>query len=223
VDAGLRFLFLSAASFVAASLAGRFIGHIPAKWLIGPGFLVLGVGLLLLIGIDPSDGWTHLIPGLTVAGFGVGMINVPLASTAVGVVSADRSGMASGVNSTFRQVGIATGIAALGSIFSHEVASHITSRLAGTSAAGSSGQIADAVTGGQVGAAIQAAPPETRQQIADAATASFIDALNHIGVIAAVIAFSAGLLCLILIRQKDFVVQGSPQAEEARPEAVVAG
>ena len=43
--------------------------------------------------------------------------------------------MACGVNSTFRQVGIATGIAALGSIFSHQVADGIHSGLAGTPAA----------------------------------------------------------------------------------------
>ena len=52
---------------------------------------------------------------------------------------------------------------------------------------------------------IAAAPNGTGQSIADAATASFIDALNHIGLIAAVIAFTAGVLCLVLIRQKDFV------------------
>ena len=63
--------------------------------------------------------WTHLIPGFIVAGIGAGLVNVPLASTAVGVVEPARAGMASGINSTFRQVGIATGVAALGAIFSH--------------------------------------------------------------------------------------------------------
>ena len=75
-----------------------------------------------------TSDWTHLIPGLIVAGLGIGLINVPLASTAVGVVRPERSGMASGVNSTFRQVGIATGIAALGSIFAHQVADGIHAR-----------------------------------------------------------------------------------------------
>ena len=83
---------------------------------------MLGVGLLLIHGIEVDSSWTHLIPGLLVSGIGVGMINTPLASTAVGVVTVDRSGMASGINSTFRQVGIATGIAVLGTIFAHQVA-----------------------------------------------------------------------------------------------------
>ena len=41
-------------------------------------------------------------------------------------------------------------------------------------------------------------------------TSAVVDSLNHITLIAAVIAFVAGALCLVLIRQKDFVVRGGP-------------
>ncbi len=128
VGTGVRLLFLSGASFVVAAVAGRLTEKVPAKWLIGPGFLLLGVGLLLLWGIEPDSSWTGLIPGLIVTGVAIGLINPPLASTAVGVVSTDRAGMASGVNSTFRQVGIATGIAALGSIFGNQISSTVRER-----------------------------------------------------------------------------------------------
>jgi EmrB/QacA subfamily drug resistance transporter len=221
VDTGVRFLFLSGASFVAAAVAGRLTEHVPARWLIGPGFLVLGVGLVLLLGIDPDSSWTHLIPGLVVSGLGVGLINPPLASTAVGVVSPRQAGVASGVNSTFRQVGIATGIATLGSIFSHQVADSVTANLAGTPVAGQSDRIAAAITGGQVDAVVQAAPPAAQQGIAEAATASFVDALNYIGTIAAVTAFVVGVLCLVLIRQQDFV--GEDTERTAEPETVTTG
>jgi len=70
--------------------------------------------------------WTHLVPGLLVAGLGIGMVNSPLASTAVGIVSP--AGMASGISTTFRQVGIATGIALLGTLFSSQVKSPARSR-----------------------------------------------------------------------------------------------
>jgi EmrB/QacA subfamily drug resistance transporter len=122
VGTGVRLLFLSAAAFVVAAVAGRLTSVVPARWLIAPGFGLLALGLFLMSGIETDSEWTHLIPGLIVTGAGVGLINTPLASTAVGVVAPERAGMASGVNSTFRQVGIATGIAALGSIFSHQVA-----------------------------------------------------------------------------------------------------
>ncbi len=214
VETGVRFLFLSGASFVAAAIAGRLTQTVPAKWLIGPGFLILGVGLLLVLGIEPGSSWTHLVPGLLVSGVGIGMINPPLASTAVAVVSPERAGMASGVNSTFRQVGIATGIAMLGSIFSHEVSDGVSTGLKGTPVADQSDRIAAAITGGQVDRVVAAAPEQFRDRIADLATSSFVDALNHITTIAAVMAFAAGVLCLFLIRQKDFVVPGGPPAAE---------
>ena len=116
--------------------------------------------------------------------------------------------MASGINSTFRQVGIATGIAVLGTIFSHQVADGIRDGLAGTPAADQSDQIAAAVTGGQTDAVLQAAPAGVRDQLAAVATSSFVDALNHITVIAMVLAFAAAALCFVLIRQQDFVQQG---------------
>ena len=62
------------------------------------------------------------------------MVNPPLASTAVGVVTPQRSGMASGVNTTFRQIGIATGIAVYGSIFASSLQNKLGSALAGTPA-----------------------------------------------------------------------------------------
>ncbi|MGB3827676.1 MAG: MFS transporter [Ornithinimicrobium sp.] len=205
IEAGLRLLFLSVASFFAATIAGRLTAKVPVKWLIAPGFLTLGVGLSLLLLIDAESSWTALIPGLTVSGIAVGMINVPLASTAVGVVATDRAGMASGANSTFRQVGIATGIAALGSIFSRIVTADITEQLAGTPAAAQADQIASAVTGGQVQRVVEMAPASAKDLIEQVATVGFVDALNQIIVIAAAIAFVAAILCFVLIRQEDFV------------------
>jgi EmrB/QacA subfamily drug resistance transporter len=205
VATGVRFLFLSGASFVAAAVAGRLTERVPTKLLIGPGFLVLSAGLFLMLGIDAHTGWQHLIPGMLVSGLGIGLINPPLASTAVGVVTPDRSGMASGVNSTFRQVGIATGIAALGSIFSTRISDGITSRLTGSQAAPYSGKVAEGVTGGQLGAVVAHVPAGARSQVRAAAVDSFTHALDHIILIAAVIALAGGLLSLVLIRKRDFI------------------
>ena len=76
-------------------------------------------------GITLARPWTTLLPGFIVGGIGIGLVNAPLASTAVSVVEPRRAGMASGINNTFRQVGIATGIAALGAIFQSRIASHL--------------------------------------------------------------------------------------------------
>ncbi|WP_051706354.1 MFS transporter [Nocardioides aequoreus] len=217
VETGVRFLFLSAASFVAAVAAGRLTEKVPVKWLIAPGFLLLGTGLLLLRGLTTESAWTHLIPGMVVCGLAIGMINPPLASTAVGVVPVERSGMASGVNSTFRQVGIATGIAALGSIFAQQVTDAVRPALASAVPSGDAldGLVA-ALSGGQVRAAAEAAGTRGGSAAADlvtqVGTTGVVDALNHITLISAVVAYVCGALCLVLIRQRDFVVRGEAPA-----------
>jgi len=68
------------------------------------------------------------------------------------------------------------------------------------------------VTGGQSEPVIQAAPPGVRDQLASVATSSFVDALNHITVIAMVVAFVCAAVCFATIRQQDFVQQGPPAA-----------
>jgi len=132
IEIGVRFLVLSVPIFFTAAIAGRLSERVPPRLLIGPGFALVGVSLLLMRGIEPGMDWTHLIPGFIVAGVGAGLVNVPLASTAVGVVEPARAGMASGINSTLRQVGIATGVAALGAIF----ASHASETARGPAALG---------------------------------------------------------------------------------------
>ncbi len=118
---GVRLMYISGAVLVAATVAGRLSSRVPVRLLIGPGLIIVGVSLLLMRGLNAGSSWTHLIPGMIVGGIGIGLVNPPLASTAVGVVPPQRAGMASGINSTFRQVGIATGIALLGTLFSNHV------------------------------------------------------------------------------------------------------
>jgi EmrB/QacA subfamily drug resistance transporter len=139
LQAGVRFLPLTLAIFLTAGIAGRLSARVSTRLLIAPGFVLIGVGLLLMRGLTPASDWTHLLPGMIVAGIGAGLVNVPLASTAVGVVDPSRAGMASGINSTFRQIGIATGVAALGAIF----AAHLPGGTGGLATPAAAGGVVD--------------------------------------------------------------------------------
>ena len=209
---GLRLLVLSAGILATSVIAGRLTERVPIRWLISPGLLLVGVGLLLMRGLDTSTQWTHLIPGLIVAGCGVGLVNPPLASTAIGVVTPDRAGMASGINSTFRQIGIATGIALLGTLFSSKVKDEVTAALAGTPYASHASQLATAV---QAGASSQVVDGLRKQHMTKVAnlvqstsTDAFAQGLDHILLVAAIIVLASGVVALATIRNKDFVQQG---------------
>jgi len=217
LETGLRFLPTTLLSFFVAPLAGRLSDRLPVRAFLGGGLALVGVGLLLLSGIDTRDDWTTLLPGFICTGIGVGLINPPLASAAVGVVHPSRSGMASGINSTFRQVGIATGIAALGAVFQARVTSRIGDAVAGTPVAGQAKQLGEAVASSGAGPVVAAVPPPARQAVAAAARQAFIGGLNEILVIAAVVAFVGAVLSFALVRERDFIKAGD-QPPLGRPE-----
>jgi hypothetical protein len=166
------------------------------------GLAFVGVGLLEMRGISPDSEWTTLLPGFLLTGFGIGLTNPGIASTAIGVVSAARSGMASGINSTFRQVGIATGVAGLGAVFQSQINSHLAS-LAPNAPPGLDEVVA---AGGS-----RAVPPE----FGDAATGAFVAAFNDILLIGAIVLFAGSVLTFALVRRRDFVAAPAPEAEPA--------
>jgi EmrB/QacA subfamily drug resistance transporter len=205
---GVRLMVISVCVLVTATVAGRLTSRVPVRLLIGPGLLLVGVGLLLMRGLNATSSWTHLIPGMIAAGLGVGLVNPPLASTAVGVVPPQRAGMASGINSTFRQVGIATGIALLGTLFSNKVSNDVISGIAGVRGlAGQATQIATAVKSGQIGNVISHLPGPARRSAELVVRSAFTTGLNQILLVAAVIALVSAVISLAAIRSRDFAQQ----------------
>jgi predicted MFS family arabinose efflux permease len=207
LQAGLRLLPISMASFVVAPIAGRASERVPARALIGGGLLMCSAGLALYTLLDAGSGWTALLPGLIVSGVGIGLVNPPLASVAIGVAPQERSGMASGVNNTFRQVGIATGIALLGTLFANQVQSHVRDGLSGTPLASHADQVSAALQNGQSSRLLHQLPPHRAQLVAHVARASFTSGLDHILLVGAIISLVSGVLAFALIRNKDLVQQ----------------
>ena len=217
LEAGLRFLPLTVLSFVVAPISGRLLGRVPARAMMGTGLILVGLGLILMHGMKVGDDWTTLLVGSVVAGIGIGMTNPGIASVAIGVVDAARAGMASGINSTFRQVGIATGTAALGAIFQSRVESKLGELLPNAPPT-----FSDAVSSGAAQNAIPSLPPQLQAQAADAANQAFVSGLNEILLFGAATALIGGIASWLLVRSRDLVSQpagasGQTAAGEAEP------
>lgn len=88
-----------------------------------------------MYGLDADSGWTALLAGFVVGGIGIGIANPALAAGALRVVDPARTGMASGINNTFRLGGVAIGVAALGALLEDRV-EHALTATAGTNAQG---------------------------------------------------------------------------------------
>jgi EmrB/QacA subfamily drug resistance transporter len=215
LQTGLRFLPTTVAMFFVAAVSGNLSARVPVRLLLSAGLAFVGGGLLLMSDLSASSHWTALLAGFVVAGVGVGLVNPPLASTAIGVVPPQRSGMASGINSTFRQVGIATGIAGLGAIFQSELSSRLTPHLAHTPVATQAVQIAHAVAGGGAQAVLARVPASQRPAAAAAIHGAFAGALNEILIVGGIVALVGAALALVLIRGRDFAVYATPEAAAA--------
>jgi EmrB/QacA subfamily drug resistance transporter len=228
LQAGLRFLPVTLLSFAVAPMAGKMSVRMPVRFLLGGGLVLVGAGLLAMTAIDATSGWTTLIPGFVLAGAGIGLINPPLAATAVGVVHHSRSGMASGINSTFRQVGIATGIAGLGAVFQHEVVKTTASSLAASGQAqavqaAAHGQLPALLQSGEVSKLLGGLSPAARSALHHAYRVGFTEAFSTILTIGGMIALVGAVLALVLVRQRDFVGAGAPaKTDETSSNATVA-
>jgi EmrB/QacA subfamily drug resistance transporter len=202
VATGVRFLPLSLLAFVTSPVAGRLSARVPVRLLLGGGLALIGVALVLMSGIELGSSWTTLLAGFIVGGVGIGFVNAPLASTAVSVVEPRQAGMASGVNNTFRQVGIATGIAALGAIFQSRIASHLASSGVPQQYVHSFAQAISSGGGGKLPLHVAGLRPDV------IAHSAFISGLNAILFVAAFVLFAAAALAFLLVRQQDLVPSG---------------
>lgn len=122
-EAGLRVLPLSAAGLVAAPLAAVTYNSVRMRWTIPLGLGAVGIGLWLCTGVEPHDDWLHFVPGMAVAGMGLGAVTAIAAQGSLDSVESRRAGMATGAVNSARQIGIAIGIAALGAMLHSRVAS----------------------------------------------------------------------------------------------------
>jgi MFS family permease len=229
LQAGLRFLPSTVLSFIVAPIAGKLSVRVPVRLLMGSGLTLIGIGLLTMTTVDAGSGWTVLIPGFVLAGAGVGLVNPPLASTAIGVVPDERSGMASGINSTFRQVGIATGIAGLGAVFQHSVSRGTTAALQSSGHArealsAAHGKLATLLESGEVTQIAHSLPPAARAALDHSYRVGFTEAFTTIALIAAMVALIGAVLAFALVRGRDFVTSRQPgAAQEHEPLASHAG
>jgi EmrB/QacA subfamily drug resistance transporter len=215
LEAGLRYLPLTVVTFFVSAAAGALITKIPARVMLAVGLAMTGAALLLMGGLNVTDDWTALLGGFVLAGAGVGLVNPVIADVAVSVVPKEQSGMASGINDTFRQVGIAIGIAAWGAIFLGRGADKVEQLAAGTPAATGERprQLVEAVSSGNLDAALAGVPADARAGVEAAAREGFLAGMNDILMLGGILSFAGALAALWLVRERD-IERSAPVEDE---------
>lgn len=210
LEAGLIYLPHTLANFFVAGAAAALIGRFRSSALLAVGLGLVGGGILLSGGLEASDGWQNLIPAFVLAGAGAGLVNVVVADLAVTVVPKERSGMASGVNDTFRQVGIAVGIAAWGALFLSRGSSKVT-ELAPATGDAQARSLVEGVSTGSLG--------DAHGAVVHVAREGFLAGMNTTVVAAGAVAIAGAFVAAVLLRDWDARRGHEETALVADPEA----
>jgi len=116
IRAGLALMPCTIVVFVVSGVSSQLLDRISHRAMISGGLGLAAVGLAAMTMAGSHSSWAALLVGELVVGVGTGLFNPALSNVALSVVSDRESGLAAGVNDTFRQMGIAVGIAALGAV-----------------------------------------------------------------------------------------------------------
>ena len=205
IQTGLRYLPVTITSLLASLVAGAFMSRLPARALMCGSLVVTGGGLLLMSGVRAGDGWDTLLPGMVVVGVGTGLLAPVVADVALSVVPNDRSGMAAGINDTFRQVGVAVGTAVWGAVLLARGADKAGEMLA-------SGQprhgdlprtLVEAASSGEIHRWVAAMPAPVRDAAVRAGSEGMLAGFNTVLTLAAIVCFAGAALAVWLVREHE--------------------
>ena len=116
IEAGLVYLPGTLVMLVVSGATAQLAATVPARTMISGGLALVVAGMVLFTLAGEDSSWWVLMPGILTACIGTGLFNPAMSNVALSVVSDDQSGLAAGANDTFRQAGIAVGVAALGAL-----------------------------------------------------------------------------------------------------------
>jgi EmrB/QacA subfamily drug resistance transporter len=126
LQAGLTTAPMSLISMVIAPIAGRASDRLGGKWVVFAGVSLFALGMGIVVGsVHLGMGRWHFLPGLIVAGFGLGMTFAPLQTVAMRNIQPRMAGAASGFINTTRQLGGVIGSAAVGALLQSQLSTEL--------------------------------------------------------------------------------------------------
>jgi EmrB/QacA subfamily drug resistance transporter len=122
IQAGAALLPWTLMVVIFAPIAGKLSDRVGSRWLMAAGMMVVATSCLVLSTVGLRSSFWHMVPGFMLGGIGMSFVMTPMSAAAMGAVPVAKSGVASGVLNTFRQVGVALGIAVMGAILANRAA-----------------------------------------------------------------------------------------------------
>jgi len=133
LQAGLCTMPLAVMTLIFAPLSGRLVGSRGPRVPLLVAGASMCAGGLMLVGLDADTALVWVLASYVVFGLGFGLVNAPITNTAVSGMPRSQAGVAAAVASTSRQIGMALGVAVVGSVLSSGLAGPLKTGFAAAS------------------------------------------------------------------------------------------
>jgi EmrB/QacA subfamily drug resistance transporter len=212
LEAGVRLLPFAVVILVVSPLSARIVEHIGTKVTVASGLTITGIGMVLMVGLQPDSSYGALAWRMVLWAFGQALVMAPATESIMGSLPLAKAGVGSAVNDTTRQVGGALGVAIVGSVMSSTYGSRVADFFAGTPAAGSGAEeIAKESLGGALAVASRV------PGLSDLAQSAFVDGMHAGVLVAGGVAFVGAIVAAMWLpaQSKDDSDGGAPAGERA--------
>ena len=200
--AGLAVLPFAVPLFVMGPVGAWLALRISPRALLVLGQALVGIGsvvLFLTARIDAT--WSSYVVGGLLSGTGAGLINGEMSNFAISIVPPERSGMASGISGTMRQVGVALGFAGLGAVLAHRTADAFAAKTYSLDIASDLiPSLTRLVVEGDIAGATASLAPSIQPAFRLAANASMFEGFHLILLIAGIVGVVGAVLTYVLVR-----------------------
>ncbi|MFA5628792.1 MAG: MFS transporter [Dehalococcoidales bacterium] len=129
IKTGLVILPMPLAVLLIAPFAGKFADKKTSRWILATGMAIIGISIFLLSHLSLDTTWQSLIFPLTLSGIGMGLVMAPVSTVIMAAAPLEKSGAASGIMSTTRQIGSFLGIGVLGAVLQTHLIGYVKTAL----------------------------------------------------------------------------------------------
>ncbi|KQU02675.1 MFS transporter [Rhodococcus sp. Leaf7] len=198
LEAGLVMVPGTATSILASLAAAHLVRRWEAGTVLAVGLATSAVGALLLTRLGQTDGIAVFMASFVLVGVGAGLALTLTSDLVVASVPPSRAGAASAVSETAYELGIALGVALLGSVVMSVFRGGIDlAALNGSDAAGAQETIGEAVS------IASTLPAEIGDALAASARVAFVDGMHVAAVATAVVLAGNAVLVALALRGGD--------------------
>ena len=218
LTAGLAMLPFPLPMVLVPRLIFRFGNRWTGRQLLTTGLIITAIGNLLFWVVARGNyPYPVFIISMLVAGAGAGLLNGETVHVLTASVPPERSGMASGIASSTRLIGILFGVAGLGSILAGVARSNFLSVASGIGLDGGlAGMIANHVTSGDLSAVLDKVPSSLKDNIYHFGLQAFAHGFGIASLVASIGAAITAWLSFHYIRSANAAQENSVPSKEEK-------